>query len=71
MRVEVERVDEGTLRLSVSDDGVGLAPDFDLNRTGSLGLQLATMLTRQIDGEMELKRGHGTRFDIAFPAPSA
>ena len=39
MRVEVERVDEGTLRLSVSDDGVGLAPDFDLNRTGSLGLQ--------------------------------
>jgi two-component sensor histidine kinase len=44
--------------------------DFDLEQTGSLGLQLAVMLAKQIDGTIKLTRGEGTRFEIAFPAPS-
>jgi two-component sensor histidine kinase len=69
VRVEVAREEGRMLRLTVMDDGVGLPPDFELTTTASLGLQLATILAKQIDGQMEMKRGQGTRFDITFPAP--
>lgn len=60
---------EGRLRLTVADDGVGMPEGFALERTSSLGLQLAVMLAKQIDGTMEMQRDRGTRFDITFPAP--
>jgi two-component sensor histidine kinase len=57
----------GMLRLTVADDGVGMPEGFNLKQPGSLGLQLAVMLTKQIDGRIEMQQGEGTRFEIAFP----
>jgi len=31
-----------------------------------LGLKLVNSLTEQIDGELELDRSHGTKFNITF-----
>ena len=50
----------------VSDDGVGFPEDIDLNSTDSLGLQLITSLTNQIEGKIYLDQSNGTSFKIDF-----
>jgi two-component sensor histidine kinase len=52
--------------LSVSDNGVGIPEDLDIEDLDSLGLQLVTTLVDQLDGELELKRNYGTEFIIKF-----
>lgn len=51
---------------SVSDNGVGIPENLDIENLDSLGLQLVTSLVDQIDGELELKRNNGTQFTINF-----
>jgi PAS domain S-box-containing protein len=41
------------LALIVSDNGIGFPEDFDFRNTSSLGLQLVSMLTRQLKGAIE------------------
>jgi two-component sensor histidine kinase len=52
--------------LSVSDNGVGISEDLNIEDLNSLGLQLVTSLVDQLDGELELKRNNGTEFTIKF-----
>ena len=52
--------------LSVSDNGVGIPKNLDIEDLDSLGLQLVTSLVDQLDGELELKRNKGTEFTIRF-----
>ncbi|WP_406670635.1 histidine kinase dimerization/phosphoacceptor domain -containing protein [Methanolobus sp. ZRKC4] len=52
------------LTLTVGDNGVGFPDDIDFKETESLGLQLVTTLTSQIDGTIELDRSKGTKFKI-------
>lgn len=58
------------LLLSVSDNGIGLPPDFDIQDTETLGLQLVTALTGQLSGTIELNRNFGTEFKITFTEKS-
>ncbi|HTV31415.1 MAG TPA: histidine kinase dimerization/phosphoacceptor domain -containing protein [Xanthobacteraceae bacterium] len=55
-----------TVVLSVSDSGVGIAKTFDIAQTATLGLQLVTMLTDQLAGELTIHRSNPTRFAIRF-----
>ena len=52
--------------LSISDNGVGIPEDLEIEDYDSLGLQLVTSLVDQLDGELELKRDNGTEFIIRF-----
>lgn len=52
--------------LQVADDGIGIPPDIEINNTNTLGLQLITMLTKQIHGSIEIDRSNGTKFTIRF-----
>ncbi|MFB2919588.1 PAS domain S-box protein [Aerosakkonema funiforme] len=61
--------DNNTLYLRVSDDGVGLPPDFDIEQIQSLGLQLVINLTEQLGGELEIDSHNGASFAITFVAP--
>ena len=54
------------LVLTVSDDGIGILEELDIEDLDSLGLQLVTSLVDQIDGELEFKRARGTEFTIKF-----
>jgi len=58
--------DNGELVLVVSDDGVGLPPDFDIEKCNSLGMELVVTLTRQIKAKMEFKNDNGTVFIFRF-----
>jgi len=52
--------------LTVSDDGVGIPENLDIEELDSLGFQLVTSLVDQLDGEFELKRDNGTEFTMRF-----
>lgn len=52
--------------LIVSDNGIGIPENLDIENLDSLGLQLVTSLADQLDGELELKRDNGTEFIVRF-----
>jgi two-component sensor histidine kinase len=52
--------------LSISDNGVGIPDNLDIENLDSLGLQLVVSLVDQLDGKLELKRNNGTEFAIRF-----
>ena len=52
--------------LTVSDNGVGIPENLDIEDLDGLGIQLITTLVDQLDGELELKRNNGTEFAIRF-----
>ncbi|MFA5268605.1 MAG: PAS domain S-box protein [Methanoregula sp.] len=56
----------GQYVLVFRDDGVGLPEGIDLDNTETLGLQLVTSLSGQIQGTVTLERGKGTGFRIEF-----
>jgi predicted ATPase/two-component sensor histidine kinase len=69
IRVEL-RCDDGTNVLTVADNGVGLAAEFDFGTTNTLGLRLVRDLTEQLHGKVAIARGVGTTFTIAFRSPA-
>ena len=52
--------------LTISDNGVGIPENLDIEELDSLGMQLVTSLVDQLDGELELKRDNGTEYTIRF-----
>ncbi|MEZ4599544.1 MAG: PAS domain S-box protein [Syntrophotaleaceae bacterium] len=65
VRVEMKREND-FLILAVTDDGVGLPPDFDVSSCGTFGFQLIMALTKQLDGALHVERDKGTRFRVTF-----
>jgi two-component sensor histidine kinase/PAS domain-containing protein len=61
---------DGEAMLNVSDDGVGLPAEVDIENTTSLGLKVVNLLVKQIDGTLEVKNHNGTTFTIRFPVLS-
>ncbi len=59
-------LDDDYYELKVEDNGIGFPKDLDFQKTESLGLQMVTSLTKQIDGEIHLERDRGTVFTIRF-----
>ncbi len=53
-------------RLTVSDNGIGLPPDFDPKKSDSLGIMLIYSLSEQISAKIKLDTSKGTKFDITF-----
>lgn len=62
----------GTLELAIEDDGIGLPAGLLGNPdTKSLGLQIVSILTRQLEGSLERRPSTGTHIVIRFPAGSS
>ena len=59
---------EGWININIRDNGVGLPAGFDLNRSGTLGLQLVHGLVQQIDGRITIEPSQpGAEFTVEFP----
>ena len=57
----------GTLHMKYRDDGIGLPPDFDISKTGSLGLKLVyNIIYKQLKGKIKTGAGQGTEFEITL-----
>jgi two-component sensor histidine kinase len=70
IRVELRTLDHRML-LAVADDGVGMPMGFEAAKSKSLGMQLVATLVRQLDGQLQTIREHGTSFRITFPLEAA
>ena len=63
-------VNERELVLEVSDNGVGLPLDFDLETPSSLGLKLVKgLLKHQLQGNWDVTLGKGATFILRWPLP--
>ena len=72
IRVVLHRIDTGPLhRLEVTDNGVGFPGNFELSQSGTLGMQLVSDLSRQLQGEFDLSRGPGAGFTLRFTPRTA
>ena len=68
----LRRADDGAVTLVLRDDGVGLPPAFDAATSRSLGMQLVTSLTAQIEGRIAFEPGDngGTCITLSFTPPA-
>ncbi len=57
---------ENKLKLTVSDNGVGLPEGFDPKKSDSLGLMLIYSFSDQFGASVELDTSFGTKFEISF-----
>lgn len=56
------------IEIVVQDNGLGLSEDIDLLQPKTVGLYLVKgLVTNQLGGQIEVKRGAGTEFRITFP----
>jgi two-component sensor histidine kinase len=56
--------------MTVADNGVGLPPGLDWEKSESLGLKLIRMLCGQLHGSIALDRSRGTAFHLHFTPPA-
>jgi two-component sensor histidine kinase len=56
---------KGIITLIVSDNGIGIASDFDFKKTSTLGMQIVVSLVEQLEGSIKLLLvTEGTSFSI-------
>ena len=61
-------IEANLFTLTISDNGVGFAQDFDFQATESLGLRLVKGLTHQLQGNIDFISYNGVKYKIIFPA---
>lgn len=66
IRIEFRKNEEERFTLTVSDNGIGLPEDIDVDKTESMGFYLVHMLVKQLKGTINLDRSRGTGFTITF-----
>ena len=66
IKVELSKLVKNTYQLKVSDNGQGLAADFDLTSSDSLGLDIVAILSEQINAELKIYNDNGAHFEIVF-----
>ena len=52
--------------LTVSDNGIGLIENFDIDKDSNLGIQLIYMLAEQLDANVNCKSTNGVSYSIQF-----
>lgn len=64
--IEIERQKEGAYKLIIEDNGIGIADDFNIETSKSIGLKLVKRLIKQLHGSFVLIRKPSTRFELTF-----
>ncbi|WP_435258553.1 sensor histidine kinase [Thioclava sp. FR2] len=65
------KLDDGMATLQIADDGKGLPPDFQPEKSRSLGLRVAHQFADQLDGSLSFSSSDGTTVTLAFPPQSS
>ena len=71
--IEISAMQEnGQIRITVRDDGVGMPGNFEVSRSNSLGLKLIrTLVQHQLKGSIMINSHHGTEIIVEFPIMTA
>lgn len=60
-------INQRNYSLRIADNGVGLPENFDLTKNTSMGMEIVSILTTQLEGELEAHNDEGAVFEISFP----
>jgi two-component sensor histidine kinase len=72
IRVRLVQQDKTTVLISVSDEGVGLPPDFNPATSKRLGTRLVKAMAEQLGAELtRLRPAHGTHYTLLVPLLAA
>lgn len=63
--------DTNTVVMSISDNGKGLPPDFDIRQSSSLGMEMMQGLAKQLRGQFSIHSNKGTTISVEFRLFSA
>lgn len=65
--IKIVNSDDNKYIMTIGDNGTGFAPDFELEKATSLGLQLVTSLTEQLSGTIHRDFSiQGTHYVVTF-----
>jgi len=53
--------------VTIEDNGIGIRKDFDINKIKSVGLNLVSLMVKQLDGKIQFISENGTKIIIEFP----
>ncbi len=53
--------------LKIADNGCGLPEGFDISKNVSMGLEIVSILTSQLEGRLEFSNENGAMFQLSFP----
>lgn len=71
-RIKIELFsDEKQITLKVTDNGIGISEDRNLENDGTLGFLIIKTLVNQIGGKINVFKNNGTTFEITFPISQA
>lgn len=68
INIELGQLVNNRYFLKISDNGVGIPANFDLSSIESLGLDIVSILSEQIDAELKIFNNNGAHFEIVFRA---
>ena len=63
----LDACEDGWVELRVKDNGIGTRADVDNAADGGFGLQLVSLLTKQLGGEVEMRFTNGADVKVRFP----
>jgi len=64
--LKLKKKNNNELELIIGDNGIGIPKDFELEKSKSLGLQLISMLTQNLNGKVIRTNNIGTEFRIIW-----
>ena len=67
MVVSMQRVKKGFCEIRVKDNGVGLKGNVEELKTHSMGFELITILSQQLEGKLSVRVNNGTEIKVLFP----
>ncbi|MEO1054243.1 MAG: histidine kinase dimerization/phosphoacceptor domain -containing protein [Bacteroidota bacterium] len=66
LTVKFAKTGTGTYELTLSDNGIGFPPDFDMTSSSNFGLHIVNGLTQQLQGEMTVSSDCGICFNFTL-----
>lgn len=70
IRFGLQKRKDGGLALTLSDDGIGLPPEVQWHRSGTMGSFLVNTLSENLKGELTVDVNDGTSFQLSFHPPA-
>ena len=64
--ISMHKNEAGTYSLVLSNDGINLPADYDLENSTSFGLQLVEILRHQLKADFNMNGDNGAKFTFTF-----
>lgn len=71
INIELQLINSDQVLLTLADNGKGLAADFDIEYATTLGMEMIKALSRQLNGDFQVKNENGVVMSLKFTLEKA